>query len=317
MNTLIICILFVIGIVLIVKGGDFFVDASVWIAEVLGIPKFLVGATVVSFATTLPELLVSVIAAIEKKPDMAAGNAIGSVTANIGIIMSIALIAMPAFIKRSALLVKGILMLICPILLFVFSADNAISLTEAVILLFIFGIYMADNITSAKKLLGSEKEIAQTSKKETITNILKFVIGICAIVIGADLLVDNGSELARIIGVPEGIIAVTLVAIGTSLPELVTTITAIVKKQSALSVGNIIGANIIDLTLIMPICSVIYHGSIPVSRQTASLDLPSCAIVTLISIIPALIFQKFKRWQGIALIVVYAVYLVILCSNIM
>lgn len=309
MNTILILLLFLIGIVLIVKGGDYFVDASVWIAEVLRIPKFLIGATVVSFATTLPELLVSVIAAIEEKPDMASGNAIGSVTANIGIIMSIAIICMPMIIKRTELFAKGVIMILSAVILFYFSSDFAISYVEAIILILVFLIFMGENIVSAKKLRDNSIEAPQTSTKETITNIIKFIIGIAAIVVGADLLVDNGSELARIIGIPESIIAVTLVAVGTSLPELVTTVTAIIKKQSALSVGNIIGANIIDLTLIMPICSIIYHGNIPVSMQTASLDIPICIMIMAVSVIPALIFERLRRWQGIVMISIYAIYL--------
>lgn len=316
MSIWLVIILFVIGIVLIVKGGDYFVDASVWIAEVLSIPKFLVGATIVSFATTLPELLVSVFAAIDRMPDMAAGNAIGSVTANVGLIMSISIIAIPAVIKRNQIALKGSIMLVVAIILMLFARDGAVSMAEAIVLIAVFVIYMTENIISAKKTVGTDAEKVRPEKKEIITNLLKFVIGIAGIVVGADLLVDNGSELARFLGVPEGIIAVTLVAIGTSLPELVTTLTAVFKKQASLSIGNIVGANIIDLTLIMPICSLIYHGSIPVSAQTAGLDLPVCTLVCAIAVIPTIVKERFKRWQGILLAAVYLCYVAVLCTTI-
>ena len=306
-------ILFAIGIILIVKGGDYFVDASVWIAEALNVPKFLVGATIVSIATTLPELLVSIFAALDRIPDMSVGNAVGSVTANVGLIMSISILALPGAVKRGEMAIKGFLMLFTSVLLLLFSVGGYLSVTESVILLIIFVIYMADNVTEAKKIMGSARDNINISKKEICVNIFKFIVGITAIVLGAQLLVDNGSEIARLFGVPESIIAVTLVAVGTSLPEFVTTISAVIKKQSALSVGNIIGANIIDLTLIMPVCSLIYKGKIPISLQTITLDLPVCIGVIAVAVIPAVITGRFRRWQGIAMIAVYMAYIVKLC----
>jgi cation:H+ antiporter len=134
-------------------------------------------------------------------------------------------------------------------------------------------------------------------------------------VLGAQLLVDNGSELARRLGIPEGIIGVTIIAVGTSLPELVTTLTAIAKKQSSLSIGNIIGANVIDLTLILPVSSVITQGSLPVAEQSIRLDFPVCILVCLIAVVPPLLTERFRRWQGVALLATYGVYLVVLCST--
>ena len=139
------------------------------------------------------------------------------------------------------------------------------------------------------------------------------MVGTIGIVWGADLLVDNGSELARIIGISERIIGVTLVAVGTSLPELITTITAITKKQSALSVGNILGANIMDLTLIMPLSALISGQALPVAATSAMIDLPACMLVGLIAIIPAMIRSKFSRWQGFTLLGVYAAYVFVTC----
>ncbi|HOO28899.1 MAG TPA: sodium:calcium antiporter, partial [Lachnospiraceae bacterium] len=172
-----------------------------------------------------------------------------------------------------------------------------------------------ENIRSAKKESVQKKtdELKiRPDKKEITINILKFVIGTVGIVWGADLLVDNGSELARIAGISESIIGVTLVAVGTSLPELVTTITAILKKQSSLSIGNIIGANIIDLTIILPLCAIVSGKALPVSTQMTSLDMPVCIAVGLIAMVPALISQKFHRWQGVLLLACYAVYMGVL-----
>ena len=309
MHILLVILLFAVGIILIVKGGDYFVDAASWMAEVSGIPKLIVGATVVSFATTLPELLVSAFAAAQGKVDMSIGNAVGSVTANLGLIMAIALICMPTLIKRRDYMLKSCLMLGAALFLVIFGAGGELALIPSILLLVIFIVAMAENIHEARLGMREEEREEEAglkqkpAPKEIALNIIKFIAGTVGIVLGAQLLIDNGSELARFIGVPERIIGVTIIAIGTSLPELVTTITAIAKKQASLSVGNIIGANIIDLTLILPISTMIYGGGLPVSRQVAMIDLPACLLVGCIAVIPALISQKFRRSQGIVLLI--------------
>lgn len=325
MNTWIIVLLLIVGIALIIKGGDFFVDAAVWIAEISGVPSFIIGATIVSMATTLPELIVSMMAAGQGSVDMAVGNAIGSVTANVGLIMGISLFCLPSVIKRDQIAFKGILMMAAITCLWIFSAENgnALSIGASVIMLCLFALFIIENVVRTKKNADTEeaKEEQKGRQKPTAkviaSNLLKFILGVIGIVWGADLLVDKGCALAAIFGVPEGIIGVTIVAIGTSLPELVTTITAIVKKQSSLSVGNIIGANIIDLTVIMPLCAVVSGKALPVSDQMISLDMPACMLVCLIAMVPALIWEKFRRWQGVTLLIVYVGYVVLMCINYM
>ena len=323
MHIFLVILLFAVGIILIVKGGDYFVDAASWMAEVSGIPKLIVGATVVSFATTLPELLVSAFAAAQGKVDMSIGNAVGSVTANLGLIMAIALICMPTVIKRRDYMLKSCLMLGSALFLVVFGAGGELALIPSILLLAIVIIAMAENIPEARRGMREEEREEEAglkqkpAAKEIALNIVKFIAGTVGIVLGAQLLIDNGSELARFIGVPERIIGVTIIAIGTSLPELVTTITAIAKKQASLSVGNIIGANIIDLTLILPISAMIYGGGLPVSRQVAMMDLPACLLVGCIAVIPALISKKFRRSQGIVLLFTYAAYVVLTCSGLL
>jgi cation:H+ antiporter len=281
MHIFLVILLFAVGIILIVKGGDYFVDAASWMAEVSGIPKLIVGATVVSFATTLPELLVSAFAAAQGKVDMSIGNAVGSVTANLGLIMAIALICMPTVIKRRDYMLKSCLMLGAALFLVVFGAGGELALIPSILLLAIFIIAMAENIHEARLGMREEEREEEAglkqkpAAKEIALNIVKFIAGTVGIVLGAQLLIDNGSELARFIGVPERIIGVTIIAIGTSLPELVTTITAIAKKQASLSVGNIIGANIIDLTLILPISAMIYGGGLPPGCHDGSSSLPA------------------------------------------
>lgn len=309
--------LFIAGVIFVVKGGDYFVDAASWIAEVSGIPKLIIGATIVSVATTLPEMLVSVMAATQGKVDMSIGNAIGSVTANIGLIMAIALISMPGIIRRGDYLLKSVLMLAASVITVACGFLGEVNLMFSFVLLAIFLMFLWENISAAKQTLtlkaSEQKDSALTDKNTVIINIIKFFVGAVGIVWGADLLVDNGSELARLVGVSERIIGVTLVAVGTSLPELITTVTAIAKKQSALSVGNILGANIMDLTLIMPLSALISGQSLPISAASARIDLPACLIVGLIAIVPAMTRSKFSRWQGFCLLTVYTAYVICTC----
>lgn len=316
MSVLLITILFLLGILLIVKGGDLFVDAATWIAIKSGIPKFIIGATIVSLATTLPELLTSAIATLDGKMGIAVGNAVGSVTANIGLIMGISLVCLPAAIPRQQIAFKGILMVLGCILLYGLSAGGALHTGPSLLLLLLFFAFLVENIISAKKSIQSDssQNSVRDSRNVILMNVCKFVGGAVGIVLGAQLLVDNGSELARIIGVPESIIGATLIAVGTSLPELVTTITALVKRQASLSIGNILGANIIDLTMILPICSILAGGSLEISSQASLLDLPFCLAECFLAILPPLIAQKFFRLQGLALLAVYGVYIIILCT---
>lgn len=314
MQTGFVILLFVVGLVLIIKGGDWFVDSAVFIANLTGIPKFIIGATIVSVATTLPELTVSVTGVIDGELDLAVGNAVGSVTANIGLIMGISLVCMPAVIKRSQFWLKGTLMSAAALLLWVLCKDGALRMLPSFALFVLLAVYVWDNIRDAKNDVGSdEREVVD--KKDLPKQIVMFIIGIAAIVVGSKLLIEYGSEIALLLGVPSAIIGVTMVAIGTSLPELITTLTAIRKKESSMSIGNIIGANIIDLAMILPICSVVSDGKLTIAEQSYALDMPMCFAMTLIAVLPPLIKGKLYRWQGILMLALYTVYVVILVTQ--
>ena len=313
--------IFLAGIILIVKGGDWFVDAASWIAEVSGIPKLIVGATIVSLATTLPELLVSSMAAAQGKVDMAVGNAVGSVTANLGLIMAVSLICMPVSIRRGDYLVKSLLMLAAAGILVLGGRGGEVGLSLSLPLMAIFAAFTYENLRSARRALRFSGPgdlgplcAAVPRKKAVFFQCVKFSAGAIAVVMGADLLVDSSSAMARLAGVSERIIGVTIVAIGTSLPELVTTVTAIAKRQSALSVGNILGANILDLTLILPLSALISRQPLPVPAASAQIDLPACLLVGGIAVIPAMVSARFRRWQGFALLAVYGGYLLLTCG---
>ncbi len=313
-NVWVALLLLVMGIVCIIKGGDFFVDAAIWLAEILHMPKFLIGATIVSLATTLPELIVSVIAVCGGNFEISIGNAVGSVTANTGLILAISAIFVSGCINRRDFGVKSILIIISTLIIFAFSLTGTFGYLPSVLLFLVLIYYMYETINVAKKTTieqNDSREEVKDNTKTKIINAIKFIVGTAGIVLGADLLVENAKVVALTIGISEGIIAITLVAIGTSLPELITTITSIVKKQGELGVGNIIGANIIDLVLILPICSFISKGQLIVSEQSMYLDMPFCLALSLVAVVPALITKKFHKIQGIAMLLIYITYIVL------
>lgn len=294
-------------------------DAASWIAEVSGIPKLIVGATVVSIATTLPEMCVSVIAAVQGRSEMAAGNAIGSVSANTGFIMAISIVLLPSTIKLKDYLLKSLLMLSAVIVLCVSGfASGKVGVLSATLLLIIYAVFLCENFRGAIYSLKRGGAVSSGEKPEktvkiVIQNILKFILGAAGIIGGANLLVDNGAKLARIMNVPESIISVSVIAIGTSLPELVTTVSAILKREPELSIGNIIGANIMDLTLILPLCAAASDGEFPLGSQSVHLDIPFCLAIAAIGILPMLAAKKFRRFQGALMIVCYIIYLLAAC----
>ena len=346
-QTILMYVLFVVGLVLIIKGGDWFVDSASWIAEVLGVPKFVIGATIVSIATTLPEMIVSIQATAKGNVEMAAGNAIGSVTANTAMIMGIFIVCMPFAIKRKEFAPKGIMMFLASaglVLGCIFTKTFEHTFIEAdgeetyytlstiglIVLIAIFIAFFVENFMSMKNEehhiepspnnIGLQEEDDIVPTKETATkgdwikNIVFFALGAAGIVIGADLLVDYGTEIAKSLGIPQRVISVVAIAIGTSLPELVTTITALKKKVGALSVGNILGANIIDLTLILPICSFVSMskgtGALAVSVSSVTIDMVVCLAAIAIAVFPTIITKKFQRWQGIVMLIGYIAYVV-------
>ena len=304
-------VFFVVGLVFIIKGGDWFVDSASWFAEATGIPKFVVGATVVSFATTLPELLVSVRAAMNDSAQLAIGNAVGSVTANTTLIMGVSLVAMAGAVNRKSFSLKGGLLLASAVILTVLSLKLSLPWWSALILGSVFLTFMISNLIEGKK--GAENdEIDAHERKEIPGKLLFFILGTAGIVFGAEFLVGAGQTIARGFHISEAIIGFTVIALGTSLPELVTTLTAIKKKESGLSVGNIVGANIIDLTMILPICALIDGKALPVERVNIVFDFPICILACAIAVVPTIISGKFRKWQGFALLAVYVTYMVCL-----
>lgn len=312
-------LIFILGLVMVIKGGDVFVDGATSIAKALNIPTFIIGATIVSLATTLPETLVSVFA-VSESVDMAIGNAIGSVTANTALIMAVAMLAMNITAERKHFAIQIVMLIVSTLVLLLFSLTGYLTVVGCVILILILIAFIVYNIVSGKKQSRALKSLAhegeeegkKADKKLILFNIFLFIVGAAGMAGGSRFMVNYGSFIAGYFGVSEGIIGLTIVAIGTSLPELVTTITAIVKKESGLSIGNVIGANIIDITMILPLCSLISGQLLPISLNSLYIDFPICILVTLIATVPLLIRQKASKIQGGALLTVYLGYMAVL-----
>lgn len=346
--TILMYVLFFVGLVLIIKGGDWFVDSASWIAEVLGVPKFVIGATIVSIATTLPEMIVSIQATAKGNVEMASGNAIGSVTANTALIMGIFIIFADIAsrpVKRKQFTPKALIMFAASAALVLgcifttketltFEGEEGIfyslSTIGLIILILIFIAFFIENFISMKNSsvqiepspdnigLQEEDDIVPTketaNKKDWAKNIVLFVVGAISIVLGADLLVDKGTAIAISLNIPQRVISVIAIAIGTSLPELVTMITALRKKQGSLSVGNILGANIIDLSLILPTCSFVSMGkgtgALAVSASSVTVDMVVCLAAIAVAIFPTIITKKFQKWQGFVMVAGYIAYVI-------
>ena len=296
-----------------IRGGDIFVAAASRIAKASGAPDFVIGATVVSVATTLPELLVSVIAASQGRADMAAGNAVGSVTANTALIRGLVIVLAPAAVERRAVLKKAVILFAAVLLLWLFSLSGTLAPAGAGVMLGVFAFYIFDTLMSAKAPSPVRAPDGGDKRRAGLKNALSFIIGAAAVASGSRLLVDSGSQIAREIFRVDGrVISLTLVAVGTSLPEFVTAVTAVRRRQTALAAGNIIGANIIDSLLILPVCSLI-RGGLPVSLGALAVDLPVCLLSVIITLVPALIKGRFMRLQGVIALLLYIIYMINIC----
>ena len=319
MEMLVSVLLFAVGLVLLIKGGDWFVDGASGIATRFHLPDIVVGATVVSIGTTLPEVMVSATGALQGQGAMAYGNAIGSIICNTALIAAISVACNPGPVN-----VKTMKM---PVLFFFGSAAlyclAAYGLGEfprwmGFVMLAIFVVYTLLNVRNGlKNPTESEENDAEENKEKPLwQQLLLLVVGAAVIAVGARLLVNHGTIIATKLGVPETVIALTFVALGTSLPELVTTITSLKKGRASLGIGNVIGANVFNLVLVSGVAVTLAPFEVPVGKtffginSSLILDIPLMLVVMLLLTIPALMKKKLGRWQGITLLCIYAAFCV-------
>ena len=309
-------LLFIVGLLCLIKGGDWFVDGATGIARRFHVPELLIGATVVSIGTTLPEVMVSTTSALTGHGEIAYGNAIGSVICNAALIAAITIAVRPGKVDPKSLRTPVAFFFVAAAF-YAGVAYTTGSFTRPVglILLAMFVAYIVCNVLAMKNAPAPEDDEDEPEKEMSFAKeIGLLVLGAALIAVGANLLVDNGTLIAQALGVPESVIALTFVALGTSLPELVTAITSLAKGHGSLSLGNVIGANVFNLVLVSGMSITVSPFSIPQNstimgiNSSLVMDLPVMFAVMLLLTVPALLKGRLSRWQGVLLLCIYAAF---------
>ena len=314
-------ILFAVGLVLLIKGGDWFVDGATGIAKRFNLPDIVVGATVVSIGTTLPEVMVSTTGALQGSGAMAYGNAIGSIICNTALIAAISIVCNPGPVNTKSMKTPAIFFFCSAALYCVASyVLGEFPRWMGFTMLAIFVVYMVLTVRNGMKNPDeAEHEEEEEGKQRTlIVELALLVIGAAVIAVGADLLVEHGQVIALGLGVPETVVALLFVALGTSLPELVTTITSLRSGHASLGVGNVIGANVFNLVLVSGVAVSLAPFPVPMENELLNtglnmslvFEIPVMLGVMALMIFPTLATKKLARWQGVLLLGIYAAFCV-------
>ncbi|WP_040285959.1 calcium/sodium antiporter [Sporosarcina koreensis] len=309
-------VLLLIGFVLLIKGADFFVDGSSNIARLLRVPPILIGLTIVAFGTSSPEATVSIIAALEGTAGVAVGNVVGSNIFNITLVVGVAAILYPLKVESENVKKEIPFTLLASIALFIVMSDVALQgfgsnmITRAdgfIFLLFlsIFLYYVIEHGLKSRKESMNEPMAAVSGSWGK--NILITLLGLAAIIFGGDLVVDNGTAIAYSLGMSETLVGLTIIAIGTSLPELVTSITAALKKESEIALGNIIGSNIFNILFVLGVSSAI--SPLAVDGKVL-IDVVFMIALTLVLLVFARTGYRIGKREGWVLAAFYVIYLV-------
>jgi len=314
-------VLLLVGLVLIIKGGDLFVSAAVRIAEFLRLPHVVIGSTLVSLATTMPELVVSVMAGAKGQSGLAVGNAIGSVICNIGLILGLTATLKHVDVHPRVLKSPLMVMIGCGVGLFLMTYDLVLTRWQGM-LLFIGGIgYFAwEFIQSARNRKPEDVAEARAIERAVAHRFawfhspagtaVQFTLGAGIVILGSRLLVDAAVNVASALHIPPIIIGLTVVALGTSLPELVTAITSSRKSVSDLAVGNVLGANIANLTLIVGMAAML--NEVRLDRVTQLFNFPAMLLLMVVLLWMMFTDRRITRREGIILLTSYAAYLIVL-----
>lgn len=307
-------IFIILGFTLLIKGADFLVEGSSKIAKKFHIPEIIIGLTIVSIGTSMPELFVSITSAIDGYPDMAVGNVIGSNLCNLLLILGLSAIIKSIEFKKETKLIEIPITLIVTIILFVMCNIGAdITKVEGIILIVLFIWFIGYTIYMGKKgeqfnSKNTVLEMQEVKEVSIIKSIFAIAIGIIALKIGGDFVVEHAVNIAKAINISEKVISLTIIAIGTSLPELVTSVTAAIKGDSDIAIGNILGSNIFNILLILGVSAVITPIKYSISYNNQ-------IIVLIIGTILLALFpfigkkNEMTRVNGVAYLILYAIYL--------
>ena len=318
-------ILIIVGFLLLIKGADFLVDGSSNIAKRFHIPEIIIGLTIVSIGTSLPELMVSLKSAISGHSDMSVGNVVGSNICNLLLILGLSSTIRPLIIKRETRLIEVPICLALTILFAIFcNTSSIISRIEAIALIILFSMFIVYTIIMGKKGEKFDEEPGEIENKvekienekpvSMVKNILFILLGIVALKFGGDLVVDYSTIIAEHFNISEQIISLTIVAIGTSLPELVTSVIATIKGNSDISIGNILGSNIFNMAFIMGVTALINPVAYNlVYNFELGILIVASIVLALFPIIPPK--NKMSRRNGILYLLLYIAYMVALFNK--
>jgi len=310
-------ILIIIGFILLIKGADFLVDGASSIAKKFHIPEIIIGLTIVSIGTSMPELMVSITSALEGYSDMSIGNVLGSNIANLLLIAGTAAVLQPIILKKQTRLIEiPICLAVSIIFYFLCNQGQNVTRADALILIGLFIIFIIYTMVMTIKGKEFDKELEENKSEETknlssIKSIIYIILGIIALKFGGDFAVDNAVKVAEWFGLSEKIISVTILAIGTSLPELVTTVSAAIKKESDIAIGNIIGSNIFNMLLIIGVSALIKPITYNISYN---IDMYIVMIATFVLFLFGYIPPKnqVSKMNGIVYLLIYIIYMIIL-----
>ena len=303
-------VLLIVGMALLIKGADFFVDGASKIAKALHIPSLIIGLTLVSMGTSAPELSVSLNAALDKSSEICLGNVVGSNLCNTLLILGFSAIFTPLVISKEMKKydIPILLALYTLMVLFAFViTPEKLDRLESIVLLVIFIAYMVFLVLRTKK--GNKEdsnEEEKITKGKLVLSSLLTIVGLAAIIFGGDLVKNKASSIATGLGMSETLVGLTIVAVGTSLPELVTSVVAAIKKENEIAVGNVIGSNIFNILLILGVSSTISPLTI---NSAVMIDLLILLFSGIVIILISQFFKDVKRWHGIILILLYVSYL--------
>jgi cation:H+ antiporter len=298
----------VLGVALVLYGADKLTEGASALARKMNVPEIIIGLTIVAAGTSAPELFVSLVSALNDTPDMAVGNVVGSNTMNCMLIVGCAAMVAPMIISPSTVKKDVPFSVLASVLLIFVAFDRFVSRLDGIILLIGFAVFMTYTLMQAKK--GSSEAVKESSP--VWKNLLYLVIGLAGLVIGSNLFVDSASDVALTLGISEGVVGLTIVAGGTSLPELATSVVAARKGQSAIAIGNVIGSNVFNILLILGLTSTISPMEI---EGITTIDMA----VMLLSVILVWLFSRTRytveRWEGAVLVLGYLAYLAWMLYN--
>lgn len=298
----------VLGLAVLIFSGDYLVKGAVGVAEKFKISPLVIGMTVVSFGTSAPELFVSIKAALMGSPDLAIGNVIGSNIANIALVLSITVLIFPIIAERNSKIIDWPMMMFASILFYVFSLDNIITMVEGIILISILIVFIILLIRNSRKSnLDLDEDIDGTPSNFPLTLVFLFG-GLVGLKFGADWLLEGAIGVAKSFGMTEKVIAVTIVAFGTSVPELVASGVAAYRKQTDISIGNLVGSNIFNIMIVIGITAII--KPINVAQSVMDFDMYWMLGIALALFPMMFIGKKMGRIHGIILLTAYITYIV-------